>query len=308
MFSNPSLMYSIILISASTASGAAFIILLIYNRRRVDEDQWRDPQPVIFRMFNPLVQLFAHYIRIRMGQAYFEKIHKKIRHAGMTYSLLPEELVTLRFIFSAITACFSIYILTEFDSFESKVIALGIPVIGFFYPDIWLKDHTTTRQSLIEKQFPFLMDLLTLSMRAGLNYATSINQTIESLPEGPVKEEFSRYLRELKAGKNRRDALDSLADRVNVPSVINFVAALKQADETGGEIGEVLKAQSVQRRAERFNEAEKKANQAPVKMLLPLIFFLFPVLIMIIVFVMATKTVDSGIAPLWMVNLLRVII
>ncbi len=305
MFDNEIVLFiSESLIAASLGCAVAFIALLIINRSRLESEEWRDPQPIIFRIFKPLVQLFSHHIRMRMGQTYFEKIHQKIGTAGMTYTFLPEELVTLRFIFCALATAIAAFIFNSFDSIEARMLTLGIPVLGFFYPDIWLKDRITTRRTLIEKQFPFLMDLLILSMKAGLNYATSLAQTVDSLPQGPVKDEFSRYLRELKAGKNRREALLGLAKRVDVSSVSNFVAALNQADETGGEIGEVLKAQAIHRRIERFNLAEKKANQAPVKLLFPLVLFLFPVLFMIIAFVMAAKAVESGIAPQWMATLL----
>lgn len=283
---------------------SAFIVLLIKNRRKGDDEEWRDPQPLLFRIFKPLVQLFAHYVKSYMGESYTDKISKKIGTAGMTYTFLPEELITLRFIFAFIAGVLAVYIYANFESIEIRLVCTFLPLIGFFYPDIWLNDHIKMRRTRIEKQFPFLMDLLVLSMKSGLNYATSLAQTVESLPKGPVKEEFSKYLRELKAGKNRREALTSLAKRVEVPSISNFVAALNQADESGGEIGDVLQAQAVHQRVNRFNLAEKKANQAPVKLLLPLVMFLFPVLFMIIGFVMAAKAVDSGVAPVWLVSLL----
>lgn len=305
MFDNEIIRFvSAALIAVSISCTVIVVALLIINRRRLDDEEWRDPQPLIFRIFKPVIQLFSHHIRMRMGQTYFEKIHQKISTAGMTYTFLPEELVTLRFVFCALTALIAVFIFNTFDSLEARLLTSTLPVLGFFYPDIWLNDRIKTRRARIEKQFPFLMDLLILSMRAGLNYATSLVQTVDSLPLGPVKDEFSRYLRELKAGKNRREALVGLAKRVDVPSISNFVAAINQADETGGEIGEVLRAQAMHRRSERFNLAEAKANQAPVKLLLPLLLFLFPILIMIIAFVMAAKAVESGIAPQWLVSLL----
>lgn len=305
MFDNTFVLFaSSVFIVVAAGCMFALLVLLINNRRKSDEEEWRDPQPVLFRIFKPLVQLFAHYVKSFMGEGYTEKISKKISTAGMTYTFLPEELITLRFIFAFITAVLAVYIYVNFVSIEIRVVASFLPFVGFFYPDIWLNDRIKMRRTRIEKQFPFLMDLLVLSMKSGLNYATSLAQAVESLPKGPVKEEFSKYLRELKAGKNRREALNSLAKRVEVPSVSNFVAALNQADESGGEIGDVLQAQAAHQRVNRFNIAEKKANQAPVKLLLPLVIFLFPVLFMIIGFVMAVKAVDSGVAPVWLASFL----
>ncbi len=189
-------------------------------------------------------------------------------------------------------------------SLEFTLFILAIVPLGYFYPDIWLNDKINGRRRRVAKEFPFLLDLLVLSMRAGLNYSTSLGQAISNLPDGPVKDEFGKLLREIRAGKIRRDALTDLAKRMNIKSIHNFVAALNQAEETGGEIVDVLTLQAEQRRVERFNEAEAAANKAPVKMLLPLVLFLFPIIFMLIAFVLVVKMAETGFLPDIMMKLL----
>ena len=298
------------LLSAGALSGVAiacfviFVAMLIINARDIDNEEWRDTPPFIFRVFRPFTRLFAHYVKPNIPNSYYQKLVKQMGTAGLTYTIVPEEQITLRFILLFFTSLLCIFVMNTTQQFEIRLFALLLIPFSFYYPQLWLSDKVKQRRQKIEKEFPFLLDLLVLAMQAGLNYSTSLSQSVVNLPESAVKEEFSRLLREVRAGKDRREALNDMGLRMNVPSVSNFVAAINQAEETGGEIGEVLKAQSRQRRIERFNKAEKAANQAPVKMLLPLVLFLFPVVFMLLVFVMAAKLVETGIAPGWLVSLL----
>ena len=165
---------------------------------------------------------------------------------------------------------------------------------AYLYPDIWLRDATRKRQLRFEKEFPFFLDVLVLGMKAGLTFTAAVEQSIEQLRDGPVRQEFARYLRETRTGVARRVALDRLAQRVVIPAVTNFTASVTQAEETGGSLGEVLADQARQRRQERFLRAEKLANQAPVKMLFPLIALLFPITFIIIGFPIVIQLIDSG--------------
>lgn len=281
-----------------------FITLLVINAREIDDEEWRDTPPVIFRLFRPLTRLFAHYVKPKIPNNYYENLIKKMGTAGLTYTIVPEEQVTLRFILLFFSLLIFTLIFSNTQQFEMRIAAFALIPFAFYYPSLWLADKVKQRRIKIEREFPFLLDLLVLAMQAGLNYSTSLSQSVVNLPESAVKDEFSRLLREVRAGKDRRVAINDMAVRMDVPSVSNFVAAINQAEETGGEIGEVLKAQAKQRRIERFNQAEKEANQAPVKMLLPLVLFLFPVLFMLVAFVMMAKAVDAGVAPTWLASLL----
>lgn len=297
---------SVLLVSGALALGVyALIRLFLLTRPKEDED-WRDPPPLIYKLFKPVVRLFAKDVRDIMPEPTYQRIQTRLSSGGMNYAIMTEEFFTLKLVCLVVGAILSYFLFTTNGSasLEVKLVILGVAPLGFFYPDIWLNDKINGRRRRVSKEFPFLLDLLVLSMRAGLNYSTSLGQAISNLPEGPVKEEFGKLLREIRAGKVRRDALSDLARRMNIKSVNNFVAALNQAEETGGEIVDVLTLQAEQRRVERFNDAEAAANKAPVKMLLPLVLFLFPIIFMLIGFVLVVKLAETGLLPDTLMRLL----
>ena len=165
--------------------------------------------------------------------------------------------------------------------------------MSYFVPDMWIRDRIKERKQKVEKEFPYFMDLQVLTMRAGLNYSASLAESVARMPVGPVKEEFSRLLREVRAGRPRREALLDMDDS----GVSNFVSAVNQAEETGGEISEVLLAQAGQWRDTRFRAAEERANEAPVKMIMPLVLLLLPIMFLLIGFLIAAKMADGDILP-----------
>lgn len=287
------------LVAAGCAAGVFGLLKLILRTRPKESEDWRDPPPLIYKIFKPVVRLFAGDVRRFISDVSYARMQQRLSAGGMNYAIMPEEFVTLRIVFALFCVIVSA-ILFQLDSQfgpEVKAFLILLGPIGYFYPDIWLRDKIAYRRRLVAKEFPFLLDLLVLSMRAGLNYSSSLGQAISSLPNGPVKDEFGKLLREIRAGKPRRDALLDLSTRMNIVSVSNFVAAINQAEETGGEIVDVLTVQAEQRRSERFNEAEAAANKAPVKMLLPMMLFLFPIVFMLVAFIMMVKLAESDLLP-----------
>ena len=285
----------------------ALLKLVVTNRPRAKQlEEWRDTPPVLFTVFKPIILLFSNDVRLIMSDGYYQGLRKRLSAAGLSYAIMPEEFVTLKLVclIIAMGAVFAVYNIDQTLGPEAMVILGAIVALGFFYPDIWLSDRVGTRRRLVSKDFPFLLDLLVLSMRAGLNYSSSLAQAIASLPHGPVREEFAKLLREIRAGKSRREALTDLADRMDVATIRNFVGAMNQAEETGGEIVSVLTAQAEQRRTERFNTAEEVANKAPVRMLIPMMAFLFPIIFMLMAFVMIVKLAEIGSLPPGMMQLL----
>ena len=295
-----------ILFSVAATFGAVAFVQLFFKARKKENDDWRDPPPIIFKLFKPLVRLFAPDVRKLLSEAKYTRTQVKLSAAGVNYAILPEEFITLKFVFGLVCVAVSGLLFEVGAKLGSEVrlflILLG--PLGYFYPEIWLKDRTISRRRKVAKEFPFLLDLLVLSMKAGLNYSTSLGQAIGSLPNGPVKDEFGKLLREIRAGKIRREALLDLAARMDINSVHNFVAAINQAEETGGEIVDVLTIQAEQRRTERFNEAEAAANKAPVKMLIPMILFLFPIVFLLVGFIMVVKLAESNLLPDFLLKLL----
>jgi pilus assembly protein TadC len=151
-----------------------------------------------------------------------------------------------------------------------------------FYPDYWLKKSVKLRHKSIERSLPFVLDLLTLSVESGLDFMTGINRIIQYRKVDALGEELIRMFREIQVGRSRKVALQSFADRVDHTDIRSVTNALVQADELGTGIGSALRIQSDQIRVKRFQRAEKLGNEAPVKMLFPLVAFIFPAVFLIL--------------------------
>lgn len=160
--------------------------------------------------------------------------------------------------------------------------AIAAAVFGWVFPYIWLHDQIRKRQRAIGRSLPYNMDLLTLSVEAGLDFQAALGTVVEKGQPGPLQEELNILLSEIRLGKTRSEALRNLADRIQMTEVSAFVANLIQADKMGTSLGKVLRIQSTQMRIARTHRAEKLANEAPVKMLLPLIGCIFPTVFLIL--------------------------
>jgi len=153
--------------------------------------------------------------------------------------------------------------------------------IGYLVPEFWLGGKIKARQKLILRMIPDTLDLLTISVRAGLGFDAALAKVVEKLP-GPLTDEFRRALAEVRVGKARRDALRDMIPRTNVQPLSNFIGAIIQAETLGVSISKVLQVQSEQLRIERRQRAEEQAAKAPIKMLFPLVGCIFPSLFVVI--------------------------
>jgi tight adherence protein C len=155
-------------------------------------------------------------------------------------------------------------------------------VAGLFYPDLWLRGQVQARQKKILRAMPYVMDLLTLSVEAGLDFVSGIAKVVEKAKPGPLTEELSFYLHEIQVGTTRSQALRNLAYRINMPETSSFAALLIQADQLGASIGPVLRAQSDLLRTQRFQRAEKAGAAATQKLLFPLVLCIMPAVFIVI--------------------------
>jgi tight adherence protein C len=265
------------------------------------DEAWRDDLPWFLRTLRPAMRWYSAAVDSSLTSQRREVMQAQLDAAGAAYLINPAEFIVIRRVVAVLGATISATAIVLFELRDPLhlTIAVAIAPLAFLYPDLRLREVTKRRQARFEKEFPFCLDVLVLAMKAGLNFTAALEQAVSSLANGPVKQEFSRYLRESRAGLARRVALDRVAARVMLPAVTNFVAAVAQAEQTGGSLGEVLADQARQRRQERFLRAEKLANQAPVKMLFPLIALLFPITFIIIGFPIVIQLLQAGVFKLF---------
>jgi len=218
---------------------------------------------------------------------------ERIRQADLDQVLSPESYVSGR-VLSAMCACGAAALLWSPRGLVPWWIAFGAILLGYALPASWLRDRIESRRRAVLRDLPFYLDVLTLSIESGLNVASAFVQAVDKGPMGPLRDEFGRMLRDLRTGRSREEALRAVADRLQVPAVTSLVSALLVAEKQGASLGAVLRAQAEQRRNERFMRAEKLAMEAPVKMLAPLLLFIFPCTFVVLLFPVVSRFIQEG--------------
>jgi tight adherence protein C len=193
--------------------------------------------------------------------------------------------LTMVFIATAASSGFALLLLIAAGSAAISIKTIGIVVvialIGFYLPFWIVNSRARQRQTAILKSLPDAFDLITTCVEAGLGLDAALSRVAEKV-QGPFALELSRSLRDIALGKSRRDALKELGDRTAVPDLVQFTNAVIQAEAMGSSIGTVLRVQADQLRVRRRQRAEEAAYKAPVKMLFPLVLFIFPTLFIVI--------------------------
>ena len=172
------------------------------------------------------------------------------------------------------------------------VLVVGGAVIGFYAPALLLYQRAYDRSERVRRALPDAIDLLTISVEAGLGFDAAVQQVAQNT-EGPLADELARMLREMQLGQGRSAALRGLADRSTVPELRAFVGAMVQADMLGIPIAQVLRVQSAEIRVKRRQRAEERAQQVPVKMTIPLIFCILPCLFVVVLGPAVLSIMDS---------------
>jgi tight adherence protein C len=178
--------------------------------------------------------------------------------------------------------CLAAGLLTGLVLGAGFILTVAMGAIAFILPDLWLKEKVRAVRRGIMRELPDALDLLAASVEAGLGLEQAINVLLARGRPGFIFHELSEMMRTIRMGRSRRDALRKLSRRVDNPDFSTFITALVQAERLGVSIGATLKTQAVQLRTKRFQQIEKLALEAPVKLLFPLIVFIFPVVFIIL--------------------------
>jgi tight adherence protein C len=161
-------------------------------------------------------------------------------------------------------------------------VILGSGIAGWFYPDYWMSRRIQQRRKDILKAMPFIVDLLALSTEAGLDFVGAIGKVVEKAVSSPLVDEFAQYLKEIKVGSSRAEALREMSVRIDMTEFNSFAAILISADQMGASIGKILRQQSEQIRGERMVRAEKAGAAAAQKLMLPILLFIVPAVFLMI--------------------------
>jgi tight adherence protein C len=235
-----------------------------------NETSLENSVPWLWRVMVVLSAPLALWLGPRLSLSLRERIQRELRVAEMDDGLLPHQ-------FLAIALSLPILVgLGALISMGTITVALLAASIVALLPWWWLKEAAARQRLEVLRELPMYLDMLTLSLEAGGALSVALKISTERAPDTLLKRAFMRVQGDLRAGRSRVEALKALVERLDSPAVTALVAALIQADSSGGSLADVLRAQSEQRLDERFARAEKAAMEAPVKMLGPLVLCIFP--------------------------------
>lgn len=245
-------------------------------------------KPFYKRYFLPMVQGSKNKAKIRA------KYRQKLANAGLIKEVSPEEFVSLKFfmILGGPFVFLAVRAFLEEDWPLSLTPLMGI--VGYFYPNIWLNGKIQRRNSDIVRAMPFIVDMLALSVEAGLDFMAAIQRVIEKAPPSPLVEEFETLIRETKIGSSRAEGLRQMSWRVNMIEINSFCATLIAADSVGASIGPILKQLSSELRVKRSSRAEQLGATAATKILIPMIFFILPAVLVAIFAPMVLKMMSGN--------------
>jgi tight adherence protein C len=240
--------------------------------------------PLTARAVMPAMKALTDLGRRLTPVGYVEGVKRKLVTAGMPDADTLDKFLVIRVV--SIVAipvwAFLAFKVLPLSGRTPTMVFLLLTFASVLGPDASLNKKAGERQHAIRVKLPDILDLLTISVEAGLGFEQALDRTISAVP-GPLSDEFARMLGEVRAGASRADAMRALDERVDVAEVRSFVLAVLQADTFGVSIGRMLRAQADEARVKRRQLAQEQAQKAPVKMLIPMVFCIFPALFVVVI-------------------------
>jgi tight adherence protein C len=288
-----------ILIATVTIVGVLLIFYAMAGARQIDPVQARLSQlgsmqartleeielqlPLFERTLRPLATRLSGLAQRFASPSKVSRTEKRLAMAGNPGALRTIDFLGLKLVVAVLLAggAFLVLGLLLRNVPFGLIVAMPLAGMGFMMPEMWLSRRIKKRQKRILMAVPDTLDLLTISVRAGLSFDGALAKVVEKVP-GPLSEEFRRSLAEIRVGKTRREALRDIVGRTDVSALTKFIGAIVQAEQLGVPIAKVLGIQSEQLRIERRQRAEELAAKAPIKMLFPLVGCIFPSMFIVI--------------------------
>lgn len=250
------------------------------------------------RVIIPVIRWFSNIASQLTPEKQVQETRRKLELAGMAGQIEPSVFFVIRVIAAIVLplGAFMVFFVADTGFFGPGLSAgftVGSALLGFFLPSLWIGSKISKRQDEIVRALPDALDLLTICVEAGLGFDSAMGKVFEKW-DNDLALAFGRVLREIQLGKARREALRDMSERMDVPDVTSFIAAIIQADSLGVSMSQILRVQSDQMRVKRRQRAQEKAQAAPIKMMLPLVFLIFPSLWIVLLGPAAIKVLDSG--------------
>lgn len=237
-------------------------------------------QPFAERVIIPFIRRVGEISARFTPQKAIQDTAKNLEKAGNPWPIDAPTFYAIRIILAVVLGILTIFVGTG-DPTTDLLIKVGGVFGGFFLPHLMLTSKITQRQNEIRKAMPDALDLLTICVEAGLGFDAALSKVSEKW-ENQLSLAFTRAIREIQLGKPRRDALKDMSDRLGIPEITSFVAAIIQSEQLGVSMAKVLRIQSDQMRLKRRQRAEEEAHKAPVKMIIPMALLIFPSIMIII--------------------------
>jgi len=288
-----------ILAYLSVIAFVAYLVLLIYGivfkrkekvKGRLEDlkQDFVDPteesvldEPFKDRIIRPAYQRFTAFLGRTTPKGLSREMHKTIIQAGSPGNINVNRLVAMMFMVAIILPAFYFLILQAVGSERNLLMIVLLAAAGFILPYYVILVKARARRTRIQKSLPDMLDLIFVSVEAGLGFDMALKRTTEKMP-GPLSDEINRALDEINKGRKREEALRGIYKRTGVDDISSFMTAVIQSEQLGSNIANMLRVQSHSMRQKRRQRAEESAMKVPVKMLFPLVFFMFPALFIVI--------------------------
>jgi tight adherence protein C len=241
-------------------------------------------QPFSERVIVPVIRRLGEFSARFTPQKAIQNTAKRLELAGNPWPIDAATFLAIRFILAVVLAGFLVVVVLispPSNPTDNFLYIGGAAFAGFFLPHLMLTSRITRRQTEIRKAMPDALDLLTICVEAGLGFDAAMSKVSEKW-ENELSLAFARTIREVQLGKVRREALKDMSDRLGIPEMTSFVAAIIQSEQLGVSMAKVLRIQSDQMRVKRRQRAEEEAHKAPIKMIIPMALLIFPSIMIII--------------------------
>lgn len=252
-------------------------------------------QPFSERVIIPIVRRLGEFSARFTPQKAIQDTARRLELAGNPWPIDAATFLAIRFILAVVLGGFLIAVVIispPSNPSDNFMYIGGAAFAGFFLPHLMLTSRITRRQTEIRKAMPDALDLLTICVEAGLGFDAAMSKVSDKW-ENQLSLAFARTIREVQLGKVRREALKDMSDRLGIPEMTSFVAAIIQSEQLGVSMAKVLRIQSDQMRVKRRQRAEEEAHKAPIKMIIPMALLIFPSIMIIILTPAALQIMNS---------------